>query len=53
MVKPRFKKKHFFCLFSENLVGMAGVRCERGQFKGVIVNLKHILKLVKNPFLLA
>jgi len=53
VVKPRFFVFLLFCLFSENLVGMAGVRCERGQFKGVIVNLKHILKLVKKPFLLA
>ena len=31
-------------LFSEKLVGMTGVGRKVGQFKGVIVNLMHILK---------
>lgn len=35
---------YYICLFSEKLVGMAEVGGKGGEFKGVIVNLMHILK---------
>lgn len=41
--KPRLNFCHL-CLFSEKVVSMAGVRWVRGQFKGVVVNLMHILR---------